>query len=251
MLHEDAFLRKIPRIVELALRLKLEVLVNSSDTVGYAIKQLEEKLLFISQLPNFDGAEELRPIISTYCWAIIDQLHAFFQILKKLNRKPRGITDQFLETYGGQISRLRNSMDHIHQNITNLANRKSADYGVYGSISFTTPIRQDQTYSFINFSLGGIQFQEQIGCTIDTHAVPLNNKIGNITFAAFGQNIFLSELVSSLKFTIEKLNEDFENKLVPIIEKIAFEKNLEFEKIMLDNIKGTVYLSFDFIPNDI
>lgn len=246
MLSDEAFLRNVPRVIDLESRLKWEVLVNASDAIAFAYSQLLSVLTVVSKLADYKDAEPYRRTVSVYCWTIIDQSHAIFQILRGFDRIQEGEIDTLLSTYGQVISNMRNGMDHIHQQINNISKKKDAGYGIYGSIAFTTPIKSDGAYAFVNFALGGMQFNEQIGCSIDIHAVPLLDQIGNISFASFDVNVNFSELVSSLHSAINQLDLSIKTHVVPLIAEHVKNNSLNLEDVLNETTKGTVYMQFQF-----
>ena len=243
MLSDQSFLRNVPRVIDLESRLQWEVLVNASDAISFAYSQLANVLRKISEFADLSEAEPYRSLVSVYCWTIIDQTHAVFQILRGVDRIPNGATDTLLETFVPAISKMRNGMDHIHQNISNISKKKSAGYGIYGNFAFTTPIREDNTYSLFNFGLGGMQFNEQLGCTMDPQTIPLSDQIGNISFASFDTSINFSELFERLTRTINRLDISIQEQCTPRIADYTKRNNLNFEDVMKETIKGTVYIN--------
>lgn len=246
MLSDNSFLRNVPRVIDLESRLQWEVLVNASDAIAFTYNQLTNILRQISELTDHSGTDPYRSIVSVYCWTIIDQPHAIFQILRGVDKMPNGETDTLLQTFGPTVSDMRNGMDHIHQKISNISKKKSAGYGIYGSIAFTTPLRTNNTYSFINFSLGGMQFNEQLGCSIDTHAIPLQDHIGNISFASFDTNINFSDLFQGLTSTINRLDRSLQEQCTAQIADYTSKNSLSFEDAMKETTNGTVYVRFEF-----
>lgn len=245
MLSPNSFIRNAPRIIAVESRLRWEVLVNSSDAITFCYSELKKLLNIVSSIRDLNEAEYFRSMISVYCWTIIDHTHAIMQIFRILDRLPDGQLDTFVKTFGPAISDMRNGMDHIHQKIGNLAKKKTPGYGLYGNIAFTTPRRKDNTFTYINFGLGGIQFDDQIGCPISLNVYPLNDEVGNVVFASFDTSVNISEIVTMLSEVLTHFDISARNYCINQIAIYAAENEIDFDEVMKNTIKGTVYIEFN------
>lgn len=251
MLPPDAFLRNAPRIVDLENRLIWEVVVNASDAVGHSHQRLLNALAKIVD-SQAEGVvvEELKPEICVYCWSIIDHAHAFMQVVKGLPRKPAGLLDSFLNKFQESIYDMRNSIKHIKQNIRNISKKKSAS-PIYGSLAFMTPLREDLTAEVISFSLGGFQFNEEVGCAIDTTLLPNQNSVSNILFSSFKSSLNISDLCVSMSAVVNSMSETAMSEVLPKIKSITREDKAQFDKVLSENVRGGVIvrLRIDYRAN--
>lgn len=207
MLPEDAFMRNAPRIVELYARLHWEVIVNATDSISLAHQRLLDALRPSISTEEFKLPGFVRISVATDCWTIIDQTHALLQVLRGLPKQHRKPVDTLVETYQDVISGLRNAMDHVHQRLRNLSNRKGGIHPVYGTLQFALPYdAQKQLYNVIVFHLGGFQFETQVGSIIDTYAPPPLSDVGNIKLEAFDILLNISSLYADAVTAINALD---------------------------------------------
>jgi hypothetical protein len=244
-LNTTSFFRNAPRVISLEDRLKWEVIVNASDAISVSFERLTAHLSSIHDSGyDIKVIEELKSNIFLGCWSIVDHVHAFFQVSKRFQRPEGSSLAMFTKEFSDSIYRLRNKMDHLSSHIRNMAAKKGPSDPVYGSIAFATPLRPDNTYEIVSFGLGGVQFDEEVGTIIDTHATPPVGRIGNIVFSAFGERLDVGRLVETMRSTVNRMDETARQQILPKIEDHAVKHGLDFAKLTEQTTKGTVVLRF-------
>lgn len=207
MLSENSLFTKIPTIISLKQRLILEGAGMAIESIDWSFGKLRSGAL---QLIGY--GQERPPVQMTremifYCWSLIDNCHMLRQMLKydPLCSDP---TTEFLKRYG-DVTRIRNSMDHLHSNLNNLASLKTSRPPLLGAFSFCAIEEQHwRTDETGNRKIdGGKLFLVTAGAfTHREHSVSLpdpwdergETPVGRFQFHAFDYVVRLSDLVNDL-----------------------------------------------------
>ena len=136
---------------------------------------------------------------------------------------------------------MRNAMDHLHTNIKNAAGRKDAVDPLHGTVLFSGPLEADMTFEYVIVPLAALHRGRQVSPVIDTHAVPPTTGIGNISFAAFDNQLNLSEVVVRLSDALQSYNDSAERFCRQAIEQIAPEHGLDADQLWNAKVSGNVY----------
>jgi hypothetical protein len=206
MLSDEAFLRNLPRCLDLGTRLRLEAIVTSYDIASFAFRQLCQLLEDVGSQPEgYVFATRERIQAAMLSWTIVDHLHNVRQLTKPIQAAKEALLrfSQSVET----ATLMRNYMDHLFGNIGNLASMKGSSLPLHGFISFYLPATPDGYFDNVNFPLGGLQHAKQHSAAIDTWAAPPKAGVGDVNFAAFDLQINFSAAVAAMEETISTLNE--------------------------------------------
>lgn len=242
MLPEDAYIRNLPRALELKLRLAYEALLNASDAITIAYGRLVENLKKVEVVGGFQITDIERTTIGMDCWTIVDSVHAIFQVV---NRFPMGqLSSPDLKKYRETSSRMRNGMDHIHANIDNLSKKKGGQSPLYGNIMFATPIKNDLTYDILSLSIGAMRFNEEIGSVFGTQIIKYYDDIGNISFSAFGVQLEFTEILYVLKDAIVQHDAELRHVATKSLREHAKINGLDPIALASNTVRGTVIIKF-------
>jgi hypothetical protein len=247
LLPDNSFLRNAPRVIDLRSRLQWEVLVNASDAMWLSYRRLKIKLRKAGDSTDLFVSEKTRSATSVDCWSIVDNAHAYLQIVRSLNLKKGGNHEALLKNFGATISKIRNGMDHIHQQISNMAHKKGGKYPLFGTVGFCTKLRQPDELEWCPFPLGGMQFNEQFLCPFDSLAVPSRDCVSQICFSAFDKTLSISKLIAEIRFAIREMSKDVKRQVYPLIVKTAKEYKTDITKIMLETVKGAIIVKMKLV----
>lgn len=249
-LPSDAFLRNMPRCLDLADRLRLEAIITSVDIIDLAFGRLVEKLTAISGKNQRPVDDKTRIEVSIHCWTIIDNLHNFLQFTKKLINTP----DDKLAVFANlakDATLLRNSMDHFSTNLQNSAQKKGVSHPVYGAILFAAAADIYRKIRYISFPLGALHHAPQVSPVIDTHLVPPSAGIGHISFAAFDRQISFSTIVPALFLLIEDLDSQVKHSVTAQVQEAAAKDGLDADALLSQKVSGSMIFTLQFLPEDL
>jgi hypothetical protein len=217
-----------------------------SDAVGVTVDRIDQ------------AAHQLEHGIFVSVWSIVDQCHMLRNLLKELSLTPGGIIANFIEEHGN-VTLVRNRMDHIHNQLKNIAEKKVPSPPLFGVLSFCRVSEKD-----IERSIDGTFVMKRcLGITIaasslthtkhDFQLINLTGKSleipnGMFEFQAFENIIEISKLIKDLN----KVVDHFETFVKPRIEErirvAATEKGLDPEQVLnerLGRYKVEVVYAFD------
>lgn len=246
MLAASSYLRSIPRALDLRERLALEVILNASDAISIAHERLLETLRNIDTQSSETFDDMTRAKLGIDCWTIVDNAHALFQVVRKLPSGNAFSSHGLMDQYGRTVSAMRNGMDHIHQNINNLAGKKGTRMPLYGSVTFTSPLGSDLTFEMRTVPIGGLQFSEQAFGVFDTWARPLADDVGNISFEAFENRLTVSEMIGQLQAALIEFDADLRDKLSQLVAECAQTQGLRPSDIENETVRGGLIASLRF-----
>ena len=247
MLPDKAFLRNAPRVIDLHSRLQWEVLVNASDAMWLSYRRLKVRLRKVGESADLIVSEKTRSATSVDCWSIVDNAHAYLQIMRSLNLRKGGNHEALLNGYGPTISRIRNGMDHIHQQISNMAQKKGGKYPLFGTVGFCTKLSHDGKFEWCSFPLGGMQFNEQFLCPFDSMVIPSRDGVSQICFSAFESTLNLSDLIVDLRLAIRQMSTDVKKFVKPLIVDASTKHKSDLKKIMSETVKGAIVIRMNVI----
>jgi hypothetical protein len=225
MLRRNAFLRALPRVIDLEERLTLDALLMASDLASAAydgmigaIREYEKALHGAVYPPT-------KMAVALNTWALIDQAHNFRQGSKKPIFRQVLEYQKFVRDFES-VTKMRNGMDHLASNVGNSAKRKGVGHPIYGAISYPKASSDHVTITSIIF--GSLQHDSFYGPILDMQ------KLGSIHFAAFGKQINISEMMCSLEMAINSINDSYERHVKPMIRNFAEKNGLDFDKLLSD-----------------
>ena len=132
MLPVDAFLRRLPIIVDAAQALQLEALVFSADAIEVSLNIIRQARAEHRER-IVEATHRVRVGLFVNAWTIVDCVHVARQVLAALDVKsPLALA--FREKYASAHA-LRNNMDHLAGNARNIANAKSRP-PIFGALGY-------------------------------------------------------------------------------------------------------------------
>lgn len=155
---------------------------------------------------DMDLSDEKTALYSD-CWNIVDQVHALIQLLRQQQIDSRAnAASDFVQKYR-VASTLRNKMDHLGQNIDNLAKAKVTRPHVFGALAYfrREGLRKGVTGALVEW--GTAKTLPLGSMSHDRHDYPIANPAGKelvgkiclLEFHAFGERLPLQELASDLR----------------------------------------------------
>jgi hypothetical protein len=208
LFDKNSYVAHPPKLFLLRDRLCLEAIAYSMDSISASLEFIQCLTAKYSDAefgPSF-SEQELRALCSDV-WNVVDQLHMLRKLLEQLDPQRAGIPGEFAKKYG-VATEIRNKMDHLHQNLDNLANAKSGRSTIFGSLSYVANPRFEEEEGSRVFK-GKIVTQPFGDLTHAIHSmgsvnpsgkpVPLNEKTGLFEFMAFGLTLPIYTLTNDLK----------------------------------------------------
>lgn len=247
MLPDNAFLRNVPRILDVKQRLAFEVLLIASDAISIAFERLKVSLRCVAVAENRMISDIDRTQIGMDCWTIVDNIHAFFQVAKTLDMKGLFQIEK-IGKYRLDVACMRNGMDHIHQNLGNLSRSKGVKMPIYGNVTFTCPKSFDGSFEVVSLAIGGIQFEGNVSGVFDTRAIALVDDIGNITFEAFDRRVELGEMVTFLNEVIKSIDEKFKDEFNLKVIEFANTQECDVSALLQETVRGTIVVRLVCMP---
>jgi hypothetical protein len=121
MIPDDAFLRRLPTVLDAAQVVQLEALVFAADAIEASLASIRQITAHHRERLGEAGGN-VRVGLFIFAWTIVDSIHVVRQILTALDYKtPRALA--FHEKYEAATV-LRNKMDHLAGQAKNLGNAK-------------------------------------------------------------------------------------------------------------------------------
>jgi len=229
MLPEEAFLRRMPRAIDLEERLLMDGLVTSADLAAFAFGRLRERLAQYEAGQGTGAPDRIKILeLAHFSWAIVDQIHNFRSTARRLSFPASERYEAFIKRTA-DVTTMRNGMDHMFANTRNRAKKKKAGFLPYGHLSYVVPVGLGLAFNVIN--LGSIQEESFISPLVDTHQVP-DEGICRISLAAFDQQIYLDEILSSLEEIIIEIDAFYEERITEQIRAICRQENIDPEKVL-------------------
>jgi len=209
------FLRHPPQGIELKQRLSFEGIWYSIRAIQIAFERLESDSLPFTK--DRSSKANLDPTgLFLEAWSIVDRADSLIQLLlvesKRISTPP---IKKFLSKYSA-VRNLRNKMNHLAQNLNNLADSKSNQPPIYGALSFVhaTPTKDGKIKKASVILLTAGSFKNKSTLPVANPAGrSLKVPVGLFQIAAFNEQISLSGL---FKDAIE-LREYFEKELAPMV----------------------------------
>lgn len=133
----QSILRKLPRVIEPELALRLDAIVFASDALQYSFRKMQEAAI----MSGIDGpakSPEIGTALLVSAWDIVNQLDALRQLLNSLPYEGAGRAPvpvrlaEFLEL----AKILRNKMAHINQNLANRALASGRKSPIFGNLCY-------------------------------------------------------------------------------------------------------------------
>jgi hypothetical protein len=246
MISEDSFFKKIPLAINLEQRLTWE-------GAGWAIQMID---LSYNKLKA--AASQVDATLATYptflatemfacCWSIIDQCHMLRKILERAPLDADGLAAKFIKKFEA-VTFIRNAMDHLHQNINNVANKKGPISPIFGALSFCVITDDDISSSSSERDVPIIKGRTVVTLTAGALTHPQNNfqvvsptgrhieiPVGMFHFMAFEHRVDFSDMIMDLALLVAH----FDNVVKPDQERqlreFARTSNLDESKVVSEH----------------
>jgi hypothetical protein len=216
MLPPDSFLRQVPHALEAGPRFILDCAGWSVNSILISFADLEK---VAQAIPMNEASPELEHRLFVHCWSIVDQCHALRSLLRRLPSTPHPEIAEFIAKTA-TYTLIRNSMDHLSENLSNLVNSQQQRAPLFGALVWI----KVQPTDFIDGRL-----TSYIACSVTTGAVlgkptewrvnqaptePMTAPDSNFQFQVLDYSVDLSGLMTD----IEVLLKHFENVVKPRVE---------------------------------
>jgi hypothetical protein len=214
-LAKDAFLRRLPSVVDPAQVVHLEALVFSLDAIAASMAAIRAITMACREKIG-EAGRQVHVALFTHAWTIVDCVHVVRQVLGALDYRS-DLADAFREKHGSATA-LRNKMDHLTQNARNVGYAKGRP-PVFGALGyFCIPaehIRFDDGRQTVS---GGVILMISMGRLAEGTSAPLVNPGGRkirgvaslFRLDAFDQGLELEEAAEDLGPLVVEMNEFYE-----------------------------------------
>jgi hypothetical protein len=246
MISENSFFKNIPLAINLQQRLIWE-------GAGWAIQMIalsyDRLKVAASQVDATSGnyPTSLATEMFACCWSIIDQCHMLRKILERVPLRSDGLAAKFIEKFEA-VTFIRNAMDHLHQNINNVANKKGPVAPIFGAMSFCAITNDDVLSSVSDMGVPIIS-----GCRVVTltagalthpqHAFQVLSPAGRITeipvgmfqFMAFEHRVDFSDMVADLASLVAYFDHVVKPDQEQQLREFARMNNLDEDKVVSEH----------------
>jgi hypothetical protein len=181
------------------------------------------------------------------CWSIIDQCHMLRKILERAPLRPDGLAAKFSDKFEA-VTLIRNAMDHLHQNINNVANKKGPISPIFGALSFCVITDDDVSSSISETGAPIIKGCKVVTLTAGALTHPQNDfrvlspagrlteiPVGMFQFMAFEHRVDFSDMIMDLASLVAH----FDNVVKPDQERqlreFARMNNLDEDKVVSEH----------------
>jgi hypothetical protein len=239
MLGKNSFFRKTPSAIGLEQRLIFEAAGWAIEMISWSNDRLKSAAARID--PNSKNFPSLEAREMFACaWSIVDQTHMLRELLKRLETAEAGPTLEFIEKYEA-ASDIRNKMNHLHQNIPNLANKKSAVTPVFGALSFcmartgdevaaeTDPVVIKKECWIISISAGALTHPKHRIQVVNPAGRLVELPVGLIEFEVFERTLNFWQMETDLRALVEHYDTVIKPKTEAQLRAFARENGLDEE----------------------
>jgi hypothetical protein len=143
MLTEESFLRNLPVVIEARQRLELEAIGFAISAFAYSYERLREEAVALSKLDQESKSKRDHTPIFANAWAAVDAVHLIRQLIGAVKPSASASILHAFVDETASATLLRNRMDHIHNNIRNLALRSGQPSPIFGALSFVVVDRDE------------------------------------------------------------------------------------------------------------
>jgi hypothetical protein len=253
MIPDDAFLRRLPTLLDATQVVQLEALVFAADAVGASLDIIRQITTHYREKLGEAG----RPVTLTlfiHAWTIVDSVHIVRQVLTAIDYKtPRAL--EFQKKY--DCARvLRNKMDHLAENARNVGSSKGRP-PVFGVLTYIClpddkVIQQDGKVTVTGgmtavvttgrFITAGGRFT-----ILNPAGLQFNGPVGGFRLDAFGELLELEEVERDLRALMAEVNGRLQDQALATATNISNERQIPIERLMANPPGGVIF----FLPFNI
>ena len=250
MLASDTFFRQVPKALEVRQRLILEGAGWAINSIYWAFDQLKAAAREV----KFDAAgHDSEHGIFVSCWSIIDQCHMLRKLLSELPILPGGPTEYFIKNYE-RVTLIRNAMDHLHNQLNNLAESKKQRPPIFGVLSFCMFTDDDMAEQpdgskkalgcqVVALTAGSLTHQNHTWHIANPTGKRIEVPLGCFEFEAFDHIVSFSELIEDVNALVNHYNTEIKQKIDEGIRAAASEKGLDTEAVLKERGGGGIKIA--------
>lgn len=247
IVEEGSYFRKIPAVIDFEQKLRFSSFTYSSDIIRSSWCTMRDLAAQIGEKLDAMPAWARTTLLSS-AWTIVDHLNNIRQLINNFysNDDDIGpISTQLIEGLES-VRILRNKMDHLNQNIPNIAKQKGSASAVFGALSYFMP-NQDGKSGFI--------FLHHFGPSERAENWPLLNPAGrkiafpadHFQLSAFGETIEFGPVIAMLVSWLKKQDEHFAATFPVQAKKVAEDNAIALERLTAPvNIGTSIALAMAF-----
>lgn len=212
LVAEGAFLRRLPAVLDAKERMRFDAVVTASDLIANAFASLRGHAIVIG--PDINKLDlSGRALMLSQCWTIVDQLHSIRQLLTPGKGGTAGQFTQVFLSESLPASKLRHRMDHLADNLGNLASKKGMKAPLFGSLSYfyseSNPLTHGTVFSIMAGTIHGEQTMSCINPAGRALALPADL----FTLSAFEQEFELALSIIALRTLLNRWEEVLEDDI--------------------------------------
>ncbi|MEB3047690.1 hypothetical protein [Rhizobium mulingense] len=217
--------------------MRIEAVVTACDIIDLSFQNLLRCLEQVAERRLPDVTERERISTAMFCWAIVDQFYALSKLMARFEDK----TSQWLrfQDFTTRISKMRNSMDHLNNNLGNAGKRKGSTHPLHGAILYACRSGNGDP-ELVTFNLGALHHDSHHSPVIDTQMHVAAEGVSNIVFAAFDSEVDISALHSDLLLFVVDFNASLEAGTITHIREQAALEGLDADELLNNRVSGTM-----------
>jgi hypothetical protein len=186
------------------------------DSILISFADLEK----VAQVMPIDQASpELEHRLFVHCWSIVDQCHTLRSLLRRLPSAPHPEIAEFIAKTA-TYTLIRNSMDHLSGNLSNLVNSQQQRAPLFGALVWIKVEPKDfidgqlVTYAACSVSTGMVLGKPTAWMVNPAPIELITAPVSNFHFQALDHSVDLNGLMAD----IQVLLQHFENVVKPRVE---------------------------------
>jgi hypothetical protein len=253
-LGPNSFLRRLPRTLDVAQRLRFEGIVRTADVIEYSDRSVEGLLGKYGREVEAMTAGD-RTAIFAHAWSIVDQVYALSQLFSGFHILAQ--SDEFVafKSAAQPAVHMRNYMDHLNERLGNIVSTKRGRPPLFGALSYLHCDDQDfvveeaekklKTARSIILFGGQFNMPKNESSFVNPIGRSLRMPVSQVEFRAFDQNINLDAVVSTLASALTKPENHVEVSLKPQLEALAGSTGRSAEEISRPVHSGALFSTLE------
>lgn len=246
LVSDDSYLRRLPVGLHPENRLRMDAIVVASDIVSQCYQDLSRLGAEIGATLGQIGYPQRAAFIGL-AWSIVDQLHAVRQLVTPPTGTPAGpATQRFLDA-AEPATLLRNKMDHLKNNLSNLSAKKGERYPLFGAISYVLSNPDPQSGGLLMTVSSGALHGGDLFPAVNPAGRSYSTPVGLLQLSAFYLTFEFSPALAALQDYLAITEAGTEKKMRAAAEAEA-EKGVHTVEELLAHLGGSpvVAMAFDY-----
>jgi hypothetical protein len=252
MLAKDAFLRRLPGVVDGRQAVQIDALVFSADAIEASMRGIRGiAAAYMERIVGAPHAVQVEMFVRA--WSVVDCVHVVRQTLAALEYGTP-LATAFIEKYAC-ARRLRNGMDHLSQNAANAAKSKGTP-PIFGALGYVCVPGNNVTMHDGKPTVSGCGVVVlALGPSRDGAQMPAINPTGRelripvsaFQLAAFDEILELEQMETDLRRLMAEVNTRLEAQVTEQVRSLAKQHGLATEKLLESPARGlSAYLKINF-----